>query len=71
VNLFYVLKGISLVFITFCVNDERAYISCRLQQYKVVEMKLLAQQRELQVSLPSISVYYNTLSSTIQKPDPA
>jgi hypothetical protein len=34
-------------------------------------MKLLAQQRELQVSLPSISVYYNTLSSTIQKPDPA
>ncbi|MCE0482127.1 hypothetical protein HAX54_040564 [Datura stramonium] len=28
--------------------------TCRLQQYRVVEMKLLAQQRDLQAKIPDI-----------------
>ncbi|KAL8244446.1 hypothetical protein R6Q59_010704 [Mikania micrantha] len=36
------------------VNSTLAYLQERLQQYKVVEMKLLAQQRDLQAKIPDI-----------------
>ncbi|CAK8531543.1 unnamed protein product [Lathyrus sativus] len=36
------------------VNSALAFLQERLQQYKVVEMKLLAQQRELQAKIPDI-----------------
>ncbi|CAM8989716.1 hypothetical protein QQ045_006126 [Rhodiola kirilowii] len=36
------------------VNSALAYLQERLQQYKMVEMKLLAQQRELQAKIPDI-----------------
>ncbi|KAM0921663.1 hypothetical protein ACQ4PT_006630 [Festuca glaucescens] len=36
------------------VNSALAFLQERLQQYKMVEMKLLAQQRELQAKIPDI-----------------
>ncbi|KAI3854966.1 hypothetical protein MKX03_009124 [Papaver bracteatum] len=36
------------------VTSSLAFLQERLQQYKVVEMKLLAQQRELQAKIPDI-----------------
>lgn len=36
------------------VNSALAFLQERLQQYKVVEMKLLAQQRDLQAKIPDI-----------------
>ncbi|KAI3845331.1 hypothetical protein MKW98_009397 [Papaver atlanticum] len=36
------------------VTSSLAFLQERLQQYKVVEMKLLAQQRELQTKIPDI-----------------
>ncbi|KAG2629984.1 probable prefoldin subunit 3 [Panicum virgatum] len=36
------------------VNSALAFLQERLQQYKIVEMKLLAQQRDLQAKLPDI-----------------
>ncbi|KAF8394695.1 hypothetical protein HHK36_020912 [Tetracentron sinense] len=36
------------------VNSSLAYLQERLQQYKMVEMKLLAQQRDLQAKIPDI-----------------
>ncbi|XP_074281514.1 prefoldin subunit 3 [Silene latifolia] len=36
------------------VNSTLAFLQERLQQYKIVEMKLLAQQRELQAKIPDI-----------------
>ncbi|KAL6526471.1 Prefoldin subunit 3 [Orobanche gracilis] len=36
------------------VNSALAFLQERLQQYRVVEMKLLAQQRELQAKIPDI-----------------
>ncbi|KAF6155656.1 hypothetical protein GIB67_022014 [Kingdonia uniflora] len=36
------------------VNSSLAFLQERLNQYKVVEMKLLAQQRELQAKIPDI-----------------
>ncbi|KAM7463162.1 hypothetical protein LguiA_031283 [Lonicera macranthoides] len=36
------------------VNSSLAYLQERLQQYKLVEMKLLAQQRDLQAKIPDI-----------------
>ncbi|CAM8903037.1 unnamed protein product [Rhodiola kirilowii] len=36
------------------VNSALAFLQERLQQYKMVEMKLLAQQRELQTKIPDI-----------------
>ncbi|KAL3812261.1 hypothetical protein ACJIZ3_013529 [Penstemon smallii] len=36
------------------VNSALAYLQERLQQYRVVEMKLLAQQRDLQAKIPDI-----------------
>ncbi|KVH90210.1 Prefoldin [Cynara cardunculus var. scolymus] len=36
------------------VNSTLAFLQERLQQYKVVEMKLLAQQRDLQAKIPDI-----------------
>ncbi|KAJ8528880.1 hypothetical protein K7X08_030620 [Anisodus acutangulus] len=34
------------------VNSALAFLQERLQQYRVVEMKLLAQQRDLQAKIP-------------------
>jgi prefoldin subunit 5 len=36
------------------VNSSLAYLQERLQQYKMVEMKLLSQQRDLQAKIPDI-----------------
>ncbi|XP_010259239.1 PREDICTED: probable prefoldin subunit 3 isoform X1 [Nelumbo nucifera] len=36
------------------VNSSLAFLQERLQQYKLVEMKLLAQQRDLQAKIPDI-----------------
>ncbi|RLM98057.1 putative prefoldin subunit 3 [Panicum miliaceum] len=36
------------------VNSALAFLQERLQQYKIVEMKLLAQQRDLQAKIPDI-----------------
>ncbi|XP_020102237.1 probable prefoldin subunit 3 [Ananas comosus] len=36
------------------VNSSLAFLQERLQQYKIVEMKLLAQQRDLQAKIPDI-----------------
>ncbi|OVA13589.1 Prefoldin subunit [Macleaya cordata] len=36
------------------VNSSLAFLQERLQQYKMVEMKLLAQQRDLQAKIPDI-----------------
>lgn len=36
------------------VNSALAFLQERLQQYKLVEMKLLAQQRDLQAKIPDI-----------------
>uniref|UniRef100_A0A0E0FDA0 Prefoldin subunit 3 n=1 Tax=Oryza meridionalis TaxID=40149 RepID=A0A0E0FDA0_9ORYZ len=36
------------------VNSGLAFLQERLQQYKIVEMKLLAQQRDLQAKIPDI-----------------
>ncbi|CAK9138871.1 unnamed protein product [Ilex paraguariensis] len=36
------------------VNSSLAFLQERLQQYRVVEMKLLAQQRDLQAKIPDI-----------------
>ncbi|XP_020254344.1 probable prefoldin subunit 3, partial [Asparagus officinalis] len=36
------------------VNQTLAFLQERLQQYKIVEMKLLAQQRDLQAKIPDI-----------------
>ncbi|MBA0848677.1 hypothetical protein Goshw_005491, partial [Gossypium schwendimanii] len=38
----------------FDVNSALAFLQERLQQYKLVEMKLLAQQRDLQAKIPDI-----------------
>ncbi|KAJ3681356.1 hypothetical protein LUZ60_015845 [Juncus effusus] len=36
------------------VNSSLSFLQDRLQQYKIVEMKLLAQQRDLQAKIPDI-----------------
>ncbi|KAJ6772227.1 PREFOLDIN SUBUNIT 3 [Salix koriyanagi] len=36
------------------VNSSLSFLQERLQQYKLVEMKLLAQQRDLQAKIPDI-----------------
>ncbi|KAJ6322238.1 hypothetical protein OIU77_012167, partial [Salix suchowensis] len=36
------------------VNSALSFLQERLQQYKLVEMKLLAQQRDLQAKIPDI-----------------
>ncbi|KAI7751419.1 hypothetical protein M8C21_011795 [Ambrosia artemisiifolia] len=42
---------------------------CRLQQYKVVEMKLLAQQRDLQAKIPDIEKCLDVVATLQAKKD--
>ncbi|KAJ0547631.1 hypothetical protein HanIR_Chr08g0374351 [Helianthus annuus] len=42
---------------------------CRLQQYKVVEMKLLAQQRDLQAKIPNIEKCLDVIATLQAKKD--
>ncbi|XP_076952118.1 prefoldin subunit 3-like [Bidens hawaiensis] len=50
------------------VNSTLAFLQQRLEQYKVVEMKLLAQQRDLQAKIPDIHNCLDVLS-TLQAKD--
>ncbi|CAK9145675.1 unnamed protein product [Ilex paraguariensis] len=45
------------------VNSSLAFLQERLQQYRVVEMKLLAQQRELQAKIPDIEKCLDIVST--------
>nr|XP_043638936.1 probable prefoldin subunit 3 [Erigeron canadensis] len=45
------------------VNSTLAFLQERLQQYKVVEMKLLAQQRDLQAKIPDIEKCLDVVST--------
>ncbi|XP_010524738.1 PREDICTED: probable prefoldin subunit 3 isoform X1 [Tarenaya hassleriana] len=44
-------------------NSALAFLQERLQQYKVVEMKLLAQQRDLQAKIPDIGKCFDAVST--------
>ncbi|KAI3717664.1 hypothetical protein L1987_69423 [Smallanthus sonchifolius] len=50
------------------VNSTLAFLQERLQQYKVVEMKLLAQQRDLQAKIPDIEKCLDVVA-TLQAKD--
>ncbi|VFQ61018.1 unnamed protein product [Cuscuta campestris] len=45
------------------VNSALAFLQERLQQYRVVEMKLLAQQRDLQAKIPDIEKCLDIVSA--------
>ncbi|KAL5225213.1 hypothetical protein ABZP36_011852 [Zizania latifolia] len=45
------------------VNSGLAFLQERLQQYKIVEMKLLAQQRDLQAKIPDIEKCLDIVAS--------
>ncbi|KAI4344767.1 hypothetical protein L6164_011958 [Bauhinia variegata] len=47
----------------FDVNSALAFLQERLQQYKLVEMKLLAQQRDLQAKIPDIEKCLDIVAS--------
>ncbi|KAI3885393.1 hypothetical protein MKW92_016301 [Papaver armeniacum] len=47
------------------VTSSLAFLQERLQQYKVVQMKLLAQQRELQAKIPDIEKFLDIVSEGI------
>ncbi|KAK9071717.1 hypothetical protein SSX86_008146 [Deinandra increscens subsp. villosa] len=50
------------------VNSTLAFLQERLQQYKLVEMKLLAQQRDLQAKIPDIEKCLDVVA-TLQAKD--
>uniref|UniRef100_A0A175YPQ5 Prefoldin subunit 3 n=1 Tax=Daucus carota subsp. sativus TaxID=79200 RepID=A0A175YPQ5_DAUCS len=45
------------------VNSTLSFLQERLQQYKLVEMKLLAQQRDLQAKIPDIEKCLDVVST--------
>lgn len=49
------------------VNSSLSLLQERLQQYKVVEMKLLAQQRDLQAKIPDIEKCLDVVSTLLAK----
>ncbi|XP_072976638.1 prefoldin subunit 3 [Typha angustifolia] len=49
------------------VNSSLALLQERLQQYKIVEMKLLAQQRDLQAKIPDIEKCLNIVATLQDK----
>ncbi|MFS7938190.1 putative prefoldin alpha [Helianthus anomalus] len=51
------------------VNNTLAFLQERLQQYKVVEMKLLAQQRDLQAKIPDIEKCLDVVATLQAKKD--
>ncbi|CAH1440265.1 prefoldin subunit 3 [Lactuca sativa] len=51
------------------VNSTLAFLQERLQQYKVVEMKLLAQQRDLQAKIPDIEKCLDVVATLQAKKD--
>ena len=51
------------------VNSALAFLQERLQQYRVVEMKLLAQQRDLQAKIPDIEKCLDIVATLQAKKD--
>lgn len=51
------------------VNSALAFLQERLQQYKLVEMKLLAQQRDLQAKIPDIEKCLDIVATLQAKKD--
>ncbi|KAF3456375.1 hypothetical protein FNV43_RR01025 [Rhamnella rubrinervis] len=51
------------------VNSALAFLQERLQQYKLVEMKLLAQQRDLQAKIPDIEKCVDVVATLQAKKD--
>ncbi|KAI8565971.1 hypothetical protein RHMOL_Rhmol02G0002900 [Rhododendron molle] len=49
------------------VNSALAFLQERLQQYRLVEMKLLAQQRELQAKIPDIEKCLDVVATLLAK----
>ncbi|KAG0470555.1 hypothetical protein HPP92_017255 [Vanilla planifolia] len=50
-------------------NSALAFLQERLQQYKIVEMKLLAQQRDLQAKIPDIEKCLDIVATLQAKKD--
>jgi len=49
------------------VNSALAFLQERLQQYRLVEMKLLAQQRDLQAKIPDIEKCLDVVATLLAK----
>ncbi|XP_008797471.1 probable prefoldin subunit 3 [Phoenix dactylifera] len=49
------------------VNSSLSFLQERLQQYKIVEMKLLAQQRDLQAKIPDIEKCLDIVATLLAK----